>query len=156
MQPRGLQCTSLPCPSLSPGVCSNSCPLSRQCHPIISPSVTPFFYCPQSFPALGSFPISKLFPSGDQSIGASASASVLSMNYSGLISFKTDWFDLLAVQGILKSLLQQHNLKASIIWRSAFSMVQPSPPYMTTGKTIVLTIWTFISKVMSLLFLYTG
>ena len=79
-----------------------------------------------------------------------------SSEYSGLISFKVDWFDLLAVQGILKSLLQQHNLKASIIWRSAFSMVQPSPPYMTTGKTIVLTIWTFISKVMSLLFLYTG
>ena len=75
-----------------------------------------------------------------------------SNEYSGLISFRMDWFDLLAVQGILKSLLQHHCLKASILWRSAFFMVQLSHPYMTTGKTIVLTIWTFAGKVMSLLF----
>ena len=72
-----------------------------------------------------------------------------SNEYSGLISFRIDWFDILAVQGILKSLLQLHNLKASILWHLAFFMVQFSHPYMTTGKTIALTIWTFVSKVMS-------
>ena len=75
-----------------------------------------------------------------------------SSEYSGLISFRVDWLDLLAVQGTLKSLLQHHSLKASILWCSAFFMVQLSHPYMTIGKTIVLTIWTFVSKVMSLLF----
>ena len=75
-----------------------------------------------------------------------------SNEYSGLISFKIDWLDLLAVQGTLKSLLQQHSSKASILWHSGFFMVQLSHPYMTTGKTIVLTIWAFVSEVMSLLF----
>ena len=70
--------------------------------------------------------------------------------YSGLISFRMDWLDLLAVQVTLKSLLQQHNSKASILWSPSFFMVQISHPYMTTGKTIALTVWTFISKVMSL------
>ena len=72
--------------------------------------------------------------------------------YSGPISFSIDWFDLLAVQGTLKSLLQHHSSKASILWRSAFFIVQFSHPYMTTGKTIALTRWTFVGKVMSLLF----
>ena len=72
-----------------------------------------------------------------------------SNEYSGLISFRIDWFDLLALQGTLKSLLQHYNLKASILWCSAFFMVQLSYPYVTTGKTITLTIWTFVSKVMS-------
>ena len=75
-----------------------------------------------------------------------------SKEYSGLVSFWIDWFDLLAVQGTLKSLLQHHSSEASILWRSAFFMVQLSHPYMTTGKTIALTIWPFVSKVMSLLF----
>ena len=75
-----------------------------------------------------------------------------SNEYSGLISFRIDWFDLLAVQETLKSLLQHHCLKASILWCSAFFMVQLSHPYMTTGKTIALTIWTFVGKMMSLLF----
>ena len=75
-----------------------------------------------------------------------------SNEYSGLISFRTNWFDLLAVQGTLKNLLQHHSLKASVLRHSAFFMVQPSHPYMTTGKTIVLTRWTFVGKVMSLLF----
>ena len=75
-----------------------------------------------------------------------------SNEYSGLISFRMDWLDLLAIQGILKSLLQHHSSKASIIWHSAFFMVQLSNPYMTTGKNIALTIQTFVSKVMSLLF----
>ena len=72
--------------------------------------------------------------------------------YSGLISFRMDWLDLLAVQGTLKSLLQHHSIKASILWCSAFFIVQLSHPYMTTGKTIALTRWTFVGKVMSLLF----
>ena len=75
-----------------------------------------------------------------------------SIDYSGLISFRMDWLDLLAVQGTLKSLLQHHSSKASILWCSAFFIVQLSHPYMTTGKTIVLTQWTFVGKVMSLLF----
>ena len=74
------------------------------------------------------------------------------LGLTGLISFRIDWFDLLEVQGILKSLLQHHNSKASILWHSAFFMIQLSYPYMTTGKTIDLTIWTFAGKVMSLLF----
>ena len=72
--------------------------------------------------------------------------------YSGLISFGMDWLDLLAVKGTLKSLLQHHTLKASILWHSNFFIVQLSHPYMTTGKTIALTRWTFIGKVTSLLF----
>ena len=75
-----------------------------------------------------------------------------SSEYLGLISFRIYWFDLLAVQGTLKSLLQQHSLKASVLWHSAFFAVQLSPPYMTTGKTTALTRWTFVGKVMSLLF----
>jgi len=75
-----------------------------------------------------------------------------SNEYSGLISFKIDWLDLLAVEGTLKSLLQHHSSKASILWRSAFFIVQLSHPYMTTGKTIALTRWTFVGKVMSLLY----
>ena len=70
----------------------------------------------------------------------------------GLISFRMDWFDLFAVQGTLKSLLQHHNSKASILWHSAFCIVELSHPYVTTGKTIALTRWTFLGKVMSLLF----
>ena len=75
-----------------------------------------------------------------------------SNEYSGLISFRIDWFDLLAVQGTLKSFLQHHSSKASILWCSAFFMVQLSYPYVTTGKTTALTTWTFVGKVMSLLF----
>ena len=75
-----------------------------------------------------------------------------SNDYSGLISFRMDWLDVLAVQGTLKSLLQHHSSKASILWCSTFFIVQLSHPYMTTGKTIALTIWTFVSKVISLVF----
>ena len=97
--------------------------------------------------------MSQLCTPGDESTGASALASVLPMNIqAGLISFRTDWFDLLAVQGTLKSLLKHLHSKASILWCRASSMVQLSHPYATTGKTIVLTIWTIVDKVMSLLF----
>ena len=75
-----------------------------------------------------------------------------SNEYSGLISFRVDWLDLLVVQGTLKSLLEHHSSKASILWHSTFFMVRLSNPYMTTGKTLALTRWTFVSKVMSLLF----
>ena len=108
---------------------------------------------PQSFPVSGSFPMSQFFASGGQSIGVSALASVNPSNeYSGLISFRMDWLDLLAVQRTLKSLLQHHSSKASVLWRSAFFMAQLSHSYMTTGKTIALIIWTFFGKMMSLLF----
>ena len=97
--------------------------------------------------------MSHLFPSGGQSIGVSASTSVLPMNeYSGLISFRIDWFGLSEVQGILKSLLQHHNSRPSVLWCSAFFIAWLSHPYKTAGKTIALTTWTFVSKVMSLLF----
>ena len=96
--------------------------------------------------------MSQLFASSGQSIGVSVSTSVLPMNTQDKISFRMDWLDLLAVQGTLKSLLQHHGSKASIFWRSAFLTVQLSHPYMTTGKTIALTRWTFVDKVISLLF----
>ena len=93
-----------------------------------------------------------LFASGGQSIWSFAFSISPSNEYSGLISFRMDWVDLPAVQGTLKSLLQYHSSKASILQRSAFFIVQFSHPYMTTGKTIYLTRWTFVGKVMSLIF----
>ena len=119
-QPHGLQHARLLCPPLSPRVWSNSCPLSQWCHPTIS-SCYPLLLCLQCFPVSGSFPMSWLFASSGQSIGASA-LTVFS-EYSWLISLRIDWFELLAVQGTLKSLLQHHNSKTSILWRSAFFMV---------------------------------
>ena len=95
--------------------------------------------------------MSQFFASGAHSIGVSVSASVIPMNI-GLISFRIDRLDLLAVQGTLTSLLQHHSSKASIVWPSAFFIVQLSHPYMTTGKTIALTRQTFVGKVMSVLF----
>ena len=115
----GPQHARLICPSPSPRACSNSCPSSQWCHPTISSSIVPFSGCLQSFPASESFPMSQSFLSGGQSIGASASASSPSNKYSGLICFRIDWLDLIAVQGTLKS-LQHHNSKASILWCSAF------------------------------------
>ena len=138
------------CPPLSSRVCSDPCPLSQSYYLTISSSATPCSFCLQSFPALGSFPMSRLSASGGQSIGALLS--VLPMNIQGLISFRMDWLDLLAVQGTLKSLLQHHNLKPSLLCHSAFFMVHLSHPYMTTRKTTALTIWTFMGKAMSLLF----
>ena len=150
LRPHGLQHTRPPCPSPIPGAYPNSCPLS-QCHPTISYSVVPFSSCLQSFPASGSFQMSQFFTSGGQSTGVSASESVLPMN-TNEHSFRMDWLGLLAVQGTLKSLLQHHSSKASILRCSAFLAVQLSHPYMTTGKTIALTRWTFVGKVMFLLF----
>ena len=128
-----------------PKACSNSCPLSWWCHPTILSSVVPFSSCLQSFPASGSFLISWLFASGIQFWSFSFSLTPFN-EYSGLISFRIDWL------GTLKSLFQHHNSKASIRQLSAFFMVQLSHPYMTTGRTIALTVCTFVSKVISLLF----
>ena len=137
-----------PCPSQTSGVYSNSCASSQWCHKAISSSVVPFFSCPQSLPASGSFPTSQLFTKY-WSFSFSISPSD---EHPGLISFRMDWLDLLAVQGTLKSLLQHHSSKASIFRHSAFFIVQLSHPYMTTGKTIALNRQTVVGKVMSLLF----
>ena len=121
---------------------------------LVMPSNYLIFCCPlfssclQSFPASGISPVSWFFPSGGPNIGVSASASILPMN----IQCWIDWFDFLAVQGTVKSLLQHHSSKASILQCSAFFIVHLSHPYMTTGKTIALTRWTFIGKIISLLF----
>ena len=139
LRPHGLQHARLPCPSTTSRACPNSCPLSWWSHPTISSSAAPFSSCPQPFPASGSFPVSQLFASGGQRKHWSFSIHP-SNDYSGLISFRINWLDLLAVQGTLRSLLQHHNSKASILWCWAFFMVQLSYPYMTTGKTIALTI----------------
>ena len=151
LRPHGLQRSRLLCPLLSPGVCSNSCPLSRWCYLIISSSTTSFSFCLQSFPA--SIRVfsneSALRIRWPKYWNFSFSIST-SKEYSGLISFRTDWLYLLAVQGTLRGLLQHHSLKESILWHSVFFMVQLSHPYMTTGKTIALTRQTFVGKVMSL------
>ena len=128
----------------------NSCPLSWWYHPTISYSVAPFSSCPQSIPASGSFPA--LHINWPKSWSFSFSTSPYK-EYSGLTSFRMDWFDLLSVQGSLKCLLHYNSSKTSILQHSTFFMVQLSHPYMTAGKTIAaLTIWTFVGKVMSLLF----
>ena len=128
LRPHELQHARPPCPSSTPGVHSNSCPSSQGCHPAISSSIIPFSSCPQSLSASGSFPMSQLFASGGQNTGVSASVSVLPIKHPGLISFRMDWWDLLAVQGTLKSLLQHHSSEASIFLRSAFFTVQLSQP----------------------------
>ena len=128
LQPYGLQQARLPCPSQSPRVCTNSCPLSQWCYLTILSSDTLFFFAFNLSQHQGLFR------------GVSCShqvAKVLespSNEYSGLISFRMDGLDLLAVQGTLKSLLQHHSSKALILWCSAFFIVQLSHPYMTTGK----------------------
>ena len=118
---------------------------SPWCHPAISSSVVPFSSCPQSLPASESFQMSQLFAWGGQSTGASALASFLPKKFQGWSS------DLLAVQGTLKSLLQHHSSKASILRCSAFFTVKLSHPYITAGKTIALTRRTLVGKVMLLL-----
>ena len=142
--PHGLQHTRLPCPSISPRVCLNSCPLSQWCHPTISSSVAPFSSCLQSFPASGSFPISQLLPSGGQSIGASALSINPSNEYSGLISFSIDWFDLLVVQGTLKSLLILlfvNGYLGSVIVSIKYELIQTlcfmNTQYTSTATTVV-------------------
>ena len=176
--PHGMEHASLPCPSLSPGVCSNSYPLSRWCHPNISSYVALFSSCLWSFPASGSFPVSRFFASGGQSIGASASASVLPMNIQG-------WFPL-GLTGLISLLSKglSRVFSSTIVWKHSILRCSAledgkgqgilaccSPwgrkeldttewlknnsllfnpdltlPYTTTGKTIALTLWTFIGS----------
>ena len=146
LQPHGLQHPGFPCPSLFPRICSNSCPLSQCCHPTISSSVSHFSSCLQSFPASGSFPMSQFFTSGGQNIGASASASVLPMNIHGWFPLGLTGLISLLSKGLSRIFLKHHSSKASVLWFSAFFTVQLSHPYMTTGKTIALTIGTLSAK----------
>ena len=127
LRPHRLQHARLPCPSLSPRVCSNSCPLSQWRHPAISSPVVPFSSCLQSFPASESFPMSQFYASGAKVLELQLQHQSFQWN-PGLISFRMDWLDLLAVQGTLKSLLQHHSAKASILQCSAFFMIQLSHP----------------------------
>ena len=115
-------------------------------------SVVPFSSCPQSLPASGFFPNESALCIRWPKYWSFSFSISPSNEHPGLISFRMAWLDLLAVQGTLKSLVQHHSSKASILWRSAFFTVQLSHPHMTTGKTIALTRWTFVGKVMSLLF----
>ena len=135
LRPHELQHARPSCPSPTPRVYSDSCPSSRWCHPAISSSVVPFSSCPQSLPASGSFPMSQLCMRWPKYWSFSFSISP-SSEHPGLISFAMDWLGLLAVQGTLKSLLQHHSSKASILWCSAFFTVQLSHPYMTTGNIV--------------------
>ena len=149
LQPHGWQHARLPCPSLFPQICSNSCPLIgivvQPSHPLSSHS-PPSFNLSQHQDLSNELTLCFRWPKY-QTFSISPSN-----EHSGLISFKIDWFDLLAVQGTLKNLLQHHSLKASVLQCSAFFIIHLSHPYMTTGKITALTIWTFVSKVMSLLF----
>ena len=137
----GLQHARLPCPTPTPGACSNLCPSCLWCYPNISSSVVPFS-CLQSFLASGTYPRSQFFTSGGQGIGASASASVLPVNIQDW--FPLGWVGWISLQSKgLSSLLQQHSLKTLVLQCSAFIIVQLSHLYMTTGKTIALTRRTF-------------
>ena len=148
LPPHGLPHASIPCPSLSPEVGSHSCPFLRWCHPSISSPYPPTLNLSQHqglFQLVSSSHQVAKYWRFNFSISPSN-------DYSGLISFRMDRLDLLPVQGTLKSIIQHHSSKASILRHSAFFMVQLSHPYMTTGKTIALTIQIFVGKVMSLLF----
>ena len=149
--PHGLQHTRPPCPSPTPRVCSNYMSIK-----LVMPSnqlilFHPLLLQPSIFPSIRVFSNESVLPIRWPKYWSFSFNISPSNEYSGLISFRMDWLDLLVVQGTLKSLLQYHSSKASILWRSAFFTVQLSHPYMTTGKTIALTRWTFFGKVMSLL-----
>ena len=153
LRPHERQHTRPPCVSPTPGVHPNPCPLSQWCHPSVS-SCCPLLLLPSIFPSIrGSF-----FFKWVSSLHEVAKVLELQLQHQSFqwtprtVSFRMDWLDLLAVQGTLKSLLQHHSSKASILRHSAFFIVQLSHPYMITGNTIALTRWTFVGKVMSLLF----
>ena len=151
LQPHGQQHTRLLYPALSPGVSSNSCPFNQWCYLTISSSATPFSFCLPSEPASGSFPISQLFISGGQSVRASAS--VLPVNIQGW--FPLGLIGLFSLQSkglsrVFSSITIQEHLFFGT--QPSLRVVQLSYPYNTAGKTIALTRWTFVGKVMSVLF----
>ena len=152
LQPHGLQHARLPCPSTTPRTCSNPCPSSWWCHPAISSSVFPFSSCLQSFPA---FPMIQFLTLGGQSIRAS----VQYQSFQWIIrtDFLYDWFDLLAVQGTLKRLLQHHNLIASFHWSPLLNLFSPTQNWVPraaskaawpweTPKFFSMFFWAWISK----------
>ena len=145
LRPHGLQHARLPCPSPTPRAYSNSCPSTHLilCHPLL--------FLPSIFPSIRVFSKESALHIRWPKYWSFSFKISPSNEYSRLISFRMDWLDLLAVQGTLKSLLPHRSSKASILWCSAFFIVQLSHPYMTTGKTIALTRWTFVGQVMSLL-----
>ena len=151
LQPHGLQHTRPPCPSPTPRACSNSCTLSWWCHPTISSSVIPFSSRLQSFPAWvsSSHQVAKVL---EFQLQHQSFQWIFRTDFLNELIFRMDWLDLLAVHGTLKTLLQHYSSKVSILQCSAFFIVQLSHPYMTTGKTIALTRWTFVGKVMSQIF----
>ena len=156
--PHGLQHTRLACPSLSPRVCSNSYPLSLWCHPTITSSVSPFSSCPLSFPASGSFPMSQSFSSGGWEIGASASASVLSMNIQGWFPLGwTGWISLQSkgLSGVFSSTtVRKHQTTTG---RDLTSFLSPSSSQQSTGPEFVLVSfipsWTDLSDQLALMIL---
>ena len=138
-----------PYPSLSPGVCSNSCPLNKRCHPTISSSPAPFSSCPRFFPASGSLPVSQLFVSGGQSTGALALASVLPVNIQDQFPLGLTSLISLLSKGLSRVFF------STTVGKHQFFGSQPClqpNSHTDTGKTIVLTVWTFIGKVVSLIF----
>ena len=150
LQPHALQHTRPSCPSPTPGAYSTHVHQVGDGHPTISSSVVPFSF--SIFPSIRVFSNESALQIRWPEYWSFNFSISPSSEHSGLISFRVDWLDLLAVQGTLKSLLQHHSSKASILQCSAFFIVQLSHPYMITGKTIALTRRTFVGKVMSLLF----
>ena len=151
LRPHGLQHNGPPCPSPSPEVCPISCPLHQWCHPALSFSGAPFSFCPQSFPASGTFPMSWLFSSGNQNTGASALTSVLPMSIQGWFPLRLTSLIFLLCKGL------SGVFSSTTVWRHQFfgalpSLWSSSHSHMTTGKTTALTIQTFVGKEMSLLF----
>ena len=137
LQHHGMQHTSLLWPLLSSGACSNSHPLSQWCHPTISSSCHPLFLLPSIFPSIRVFSYESFFHIRWPNYWRFSFSITPFNEYSGLISFRIDWFDLLAVQGSLKSLFQHHSSKTSILQCSEFVIVQLSHLCMTTGKPVV-------------------
>ena len=151
LQLHGLQYARIPCPSPSPRACSNSCLSSQWCHPTILSSCHPLLLLPSIFPSIKVFSNDSVLPIRWPKYCSFSFSISPSSEYSGLISFRIDWFDLPAVQGILKCLLQHHNLKASILQHSAFFVVQLSQPYIY-WKNHSFDYTDFVGKVTSLLF----
>ena len=144
LTPQGLHHARPPCPSPTPGPCSNSYPSSRWCHPTISSSVHSLLLLPSVFPSIRVFSNESVLHIRWPKYWNFRFSISPSNEYSGLISFRMDWLDLLAVQGTRKGLLQYNSSKASMLRRSAFFMLQFSHPYVTTRKTIASTIWTLL------------